>query len=124
MLPLLIGGIVLIGIALIGLCWRIIKKSYIILLLILSAVVLTYSITELYVFNYDIKHTNFDVYCGNFDYVHVSGNRKDILEFPDSFDLHIRSVADLGISDGPHSGYILYGKNSRWVIAYSDSPFK
>lgn len=123
MLPLFIGGITLIVIVIIGLFKHLMKKSILFLLLTLSVMVLSYPIIEMSVFNYDIQHTNFDVYYGEFDYMQVSGNRKDTFEFSDEPDLYVRSVADLEISAGIHTGYILYGKISRWVIAYSNIPF-
>lgn len=90
----------------------------------LAVIVLAYAIIEISVFYYDIHHSNFAVYYGEFDYMQVSGNRKDVFDFPDESDLNVRSVADLNISSGVYSGYILYGSTSRWVIAYSNTPFE
>ena len=124
MLPLLVTGILLIALALIGFFKYLMKKSIVFLLLLLSVIVLTYSVIEISVFNYDIQNTNFDIYYGEFEYRQVSGNRKDVFEFSNKSDLYVRSVADLEIGTGVHSGYILYGKTSRWVIAYSNIPFE
>ena len=76
------------------------------------------------IFGYDISHANFESYSGEFDYMQVSGNRKDVIDFSRESDLYFRSVADLNINTGVHSGYILYGKTSRWIIAYSNVPFE
>lgn len=124
MLPILIGGIALIVIALIGLYKKTMRKSILFPLLVLGVIVSSYSIVEMFVFNYDIQHKNFAVYHGDFNYMQVSGNRKDVFEISDKSYLYIRSVADLNISTGSHSGYLLYGKSSHWVIAYSDTQFE
>ena len=124
MLPLFIGGIILIAIALIGFYKQLIKKSIIYLLLILSVTLLSYAIIEISVFNNDIKNENFAIYYGEFDYMQVSGNRKDTFKFPNKSAPYIRSVADLNINSGTHSGYIMYCGLSRWAIAYSNTPFK
>ena len=123
-LPLFILGIALIVISLIGLFKHLLKKVYLLLLILLSVVILSYSIVEISIFNYDIKHENFVVYYGEFDYMQVSGNSKDVFNFPNNRNLYVRSVADLNITTGMHSGYILYGKTSRWAIAYSNIPFE
>lgn len=124
MLPLFLGAITLTGLALIGLFKHLMKKSIVCLLLLLSVIISAYAILEIAVYNHDIQHKNFIVYYGEFDYMQVSGNRKDVFEFSDNSGLYVRSVADLKINSGVHSGYILYGKNSRWVIAYSNAPFE
>lgn len=124
MIPILTLGIILIVIALIAYFKKIMRKSIIVLLLILGVIASTFSIIELSIFGYDVSHANFESYYGEFDYMQVSGNRKDVLNFARESDLCIRSVADLSINTGVHSGYILYGKNSRWVIAYSNVPFE
>lgn len=124
MIPILILGVLLIGIALVAFFKKIIQKPIIALLLILGVMASTFSIVELSIFGYDISHANFESYCGEFDYMQVSGNRKDVIDFSRESDLYVRSVADLSINTGVHSGYILYGKVSRWVIAYSYVPFE
>ena len=124
MIPILTFGIILIVIALVAFFKKFMQKPIIALLLILGVMASTFSIVELSIFGYDISHANFESYCGEFDYMQVSGNRKDVLHFPGESNLYVRSVADLSINTGVYSGYILYGKNSRWVIAYSNVPFE
>ena len=124
MAPLLIVGITLMIITLVGLFKRFIKKSIAFPLIIFCIIVLTYPAIEISIFNYDIQHENFDVYYGEFDYMQVSGNRKDVFDFSNKSNPHVRSVSDLGIRSGSYSGYILYGRTSRWVFAYSAIPFK
>ena len=124
MIPILVGGIILTVLALVGLFKRLMKKSVVFLMLVLCVILLAYPITEIAIFSYDIQHENFAVYYGDFDYVQVSGNRKDVFEISDQYDLYVRSVSDLNISSGSYSGYILYGKISRWVIAYSNTRFE
>ena len=103
---------------------KLMKKSVVFLMLVLCVILLAYPITEIAIFSYDIQHENFAVYYGDFDYKQVSGNRKDVFEISDQSDLYVRSVSDLNISSGSYSGYLLYGKNSRWVIAYSKNNFE
>lgn len=124
MLPLLVCGILLIVITVLGISKRLMKKSIAVCMIVLSIILLTYSITEISLFNYDVQHANFDFYHGEFDYMQVSGNEKDVFEFPRESNLSVRSVADLKIQSGTHHGYILYCKTSRWVIAYSSVPFE
>ena len=124
MLPLLIGGVVLIILSLIGLFKKLMNKSIVFVLLVLGIIVFAYSVLEISLFKYDVLHENFAVYYGEFDYMQVSGNRKDVFEFSENSDLYIRSVADLGISTGSHCGYILYGESSHWAILYSMYPIK
>lgn len=124
MIPLIIVAIVLVVIALIGLFKQLIKKYIICLLLILSVIVLTYAIAEMCIFNYDIQHENFVVYYGEFDYRQVSGSNTDVFKSTDNSYLHVRSVANLEIDTGTYFGYLLYGKCSRWIIAYSNTPFE
>ena len=124
MVPVLIFGIMLIVVALVTFFKKYFKKYIIALLLILGLMASIFSIVELSIFGYDISHANFESYAGEFDYMQVSGNKKDVLIFHSESDLYVRSVADLSINTGVHSGYILYGKNSRWVIAYSNVPFE
>ena len=124
MIPILVGGIILTVLALVGVFKRLMKKSVVFLMLVLCVILLAYPITEIAIFSYDIQHENFAVCYGDFDYVQVSGNRKDVFEISDQSDLYVRSVSDLNISSGSHSGYILYGKISRWVIAYSKNNFE
>ena len=124
MIPILTFGIILIVIALVAFFKKFMKRSIIALIFILGIMASTFSVVELSVFGYDISHVNFESYCGEFDYMQVSGNRKDIINFSKASELYIRSVADLSIDTGTHDGYILYGKTSRWVIAYSDVPFE
>ena len=124
MIPILIIGIILIVIALVAFFKKIMQKPIIALILILGVMASTFSIVELSIFGYDVSHANFESYSGEFDYMQVSGNRKDVIDFSRESDLHFRSVADLNINTGVHSGYILYGKTSRWVIAYSNVPFE
>lgn len=90
----------------------------------LSVLLLTYSIAEISLFHYDVQNANVEYYYGEFDYMQVSGNEKDVFEFPKESNLSVRSVADLNIQSGTHHGYILYCKASRWVIAYSNIPFE
>ena len=89
----------------------------------MAIIISAYAITEISIFNYDIQHKNFVVYYGDFDYMKVSGNSKDVFKLPEKTNFYIRSVADLNINSGVHSGYILYGNTSRWAIAYSNTPF-
>ena len=103
MIPILIIGIILIVIALVAFFKKIMQKPIIALILILGVMASTFSIVELSIFGYDISHANFESYSGEFDYMQVSGNRKDVIDF---------------------SRYILYGKTSRWIIAYSNVPFE
>lgn len=124
MIPILTLGIILIVIALVAFLKKLMQKPITALILILGVLASTYSIVELSIFGYDISNENFESYCGEFDYMQVSGNRKDVFNFPKESDLYVRSVADLSIDNGVHSGYILYGKTSRWVIAYSNVPFE
>lgn len=124
MIPILIIGIILIVIALVAFFKKIMQKPIIALILILGVMASTFSIVELSIFGYDISHANFESYSGEFVYMQVSGNRKDVIDFSRESDLYFRSVADLNINTGVHSGYILYGKTSRWVIAYSNVPFE
>jgi hypothetical protein len=100
------------------------QKHIIALLLLLGVIASTFSIAELSIFGYDISHANFESYGGEFDYMQVSGNRKDVIDFSMDVDLYVRCVADLSIDTGVHYGYILYGKTSRWVVAYSNVPFE
>ena len=124
MIPILTLGIILIVIALVVFLKKLMQKPITALIFILGVLASTYSIVELSIFGYDISNENFESYCGEFDYMQVSGNRKDVFNFPKESDLYVRSVADLSIDNGDHSGYILYGKTSRWVIAYSNVPFE
>ena len=124
MIPIFALGILLIVVALVALFKRMMKKPTITVLLILGIMASAFSIAELFSFGYDVANANFESYYGEFDYMQVSGNRKDIFDFPEKSDLYVRSVADLHIDNGVHSGYILYGRTSRWVIACSDVPFR
>lgn len=124
MLPLLLWSTVLIAIAFIGLFKKFVKKYIAFFLVGFGILVLSYSLIEILTFNHDIQKANFDVYYGEFDYMQVSGNEKDVFEFPRESNLSVRSVADLKIQSGTHHGYILYCKTSRWVIAYSSVPFE
>lgn len=124
MIPVLTLGIMLIVIALVAFFKKLMQKHIIALLLILGVMASTFSIVELSIFGYDISCANFESYCGEFDYRQVSGNRKDVIDFSGKSNLYVRSVADLNINTGTYSGYILYGKTSRWVIAYSNAPFE
>ncbi len=124
MIPILVGGIILTVLALLGLFKKLMKKSVAFIMLTLCVILIAYPIIEIAIFSYDIQHENFAVYYGDFDYMQVSGNRKDVFEISDRSDLYIRSVSDLNISSGSYSGYLLYGKNSRWVIAYSKNKFE
>lgn len=124
MIPILVGGIILTVLALLGLFKKLMKKSVAFLMLALCVILIAYPITEIAIFSYDIQHENFAVYYCDFDYKQVSGNRKDVFEISDQYDLYVRSVSDLNISSGSYSGYLLYGKNSRWVIAYSKNNFE
>jgi len=124
MVPILMLGIILIVIAIVAFFKKLMQKPIIALLIIFGVMASTFSIVELSVFGYDISHANFESYYGEFDYMQVSGNKKDVLEFSSESDLYVRSVADLNITTGVHSGYILYGKTSRWVIAFSNVPFE
>ena len=124
MLPILVLGVILIVIALVALFKKLMSKTIIALLIVFGVMASTFSIIELSIFEYDVSNANFDSYYGEFDYMQVSGNKKDVFEFPKGSDLYVRSVTDLNIDDGVHSGYILYGRTSRWVIAYSSVPFE
>lgn len=124
MIPILALGITLIIVALVALFKKLMKKTIISLLLVLGVMASAFSIIELSIFGYDVSNGNFESYCGEFDYMQVSGNRKDLFDFPNESDLYVRSVADLNIDNGVNSGYILYGRTSRWVIAYSGVPFE
>lgn len=124
MIPILTLGIILIVIALVALFKKIMQKPLIALFLVIGVMSSTFSIVELSIFRYDISNANFESYCGEFDYKQVSGNKKDVIKFPKESDLYVRSVADLGIDNGVNSGYILYCRTSRWVIAYSSVPFE
>lgn len=124
MIPILTFGILLIAIALVALFKKFMQKPTIALLLLLGVMASAFSIVELSIFGYDISNENFESYCAEFDYMQVSGNRKDVLDLQKESDLYVRSVADLSIDDGVHSGYILYGRTSRWVIAYSNVSFE
>ena len=124
MIPILTLGIILIVIAIVSFFKKLLQKPLIVLFIILGVMASTFSMVELSIFGYDISHTNFESYCGEFDYMQVSGNKKDVLDFSNGSDLYVRSVADLNITTGVHSGYILYGKTSRWVIAFSNAPLE
>ena len=124
MIPVLTIGIILIFVAIVAFFKKLLQKPLTALLIILGIMATTFSIVELSIFGYDISHANFESYCGEFDYMQVSGNKKDVLDFSNGSDLYVRSVADLNITTGVHFGYILYGKTSRWVIAFSDAPLE
>ena len=124
LLPLFIGGIVLLAIVIVGLSKHLFKKTTVILLLALCVIILAYSIIEVSLFGYDIQNGNFEIFYGEFNYMQVSGNRKDVFEVTNELNLYIRGVAKLNINTGSHSGYLLYGKTSHWVIAYSSVPFE
>lgn len=124
LIPLIVFGVILVVLSLIGLFKNLMKKFWTILLLLLSVILFAFSIYEIAVFKYDINHENFEVYYGNFSYDRISGNEKDIIRFSDKHEFFVRSVADLSIDEGEHVGYVLYGKYSRWVIAYSNTPFE
>ena len=81
MIPILIIGIILIVIALVAFFKKIMQKPIIALILILGVMASTFSIVELSIFGYDISHANFESYSGEFDYMQVSGNRKDVIDF-------------------------------------------
>ena len=124
MIPIFILGIALIVIVLVAFFKKMMGKPMIALLLIIGVMASTFSIVELSLFGYDVSHANFESYYGEFDYMQVSGNKKDVINFSGESDVYVRSVADLSINNGFHSGYILYGKTSRWIIAYSNVPFE
>ena len=124
MIPIFILGIALIVIVLVAFFKKMMGKPMIALLLIIGVMASTFSIVELSLFGYDVSHANFESYYGEFDYMQVSGNKKDVINFSGESDVYVRSVADLSINNGVHSGYILYGKTSRWIIAYSNVPFE
>ena len=124
MIPLFIGALALVIIALIGCFKRLIKKYISCLLIILAFIISVYAITEISVFSYDIEQKNYVVHFCEFNYMQVSGNRKDVFEISNTPELSVRCVSDLKIRSGVHSGYILCTGNSRWVIAYSSIPFQ
>lgn len=124
MLPIILGAIALGAIALLALLKKIIKKTTCFLMLILCIALLSYPIIELSIFNYDLQQKCFVVYYGEFDYMQVSGNKKDVFEVLDDSNLYVRSVSNLNINTGTHTGYVLYGKFSHWVIAYSSTPLE
>lgn len=123
-IPLFILAIILTIFSLIGLIKQLLKKFFAYLLLVLATIIFTYVIIDISIFNYDVQNNNFTVYYGEFDYMQVSGNSIDTFEISNESNLYVRSVADLSISSGSHSGYLLYGKKSHWVIAYSNTPFE
>ena len=101
------------------------EKGFKFFLLIFSALVLTYCIAEIVLFNYDIQHENFTASYVEFEYDEAwRWENSDTFVFFNDFNLYVRSHADLGIEEGAHTGYILYCKNSRWVLAYSKTPFE
>ena len=124
LIPMLICALILVIIALAGAFKGLFKKSIVLLLIAFSIFISLFSIVEIALFDYDVRNENFDVYYGKFDYMHVSGHNLDVITFADGSDLYIRSAADLGIDTGTYTGYILYCKNSRWVLAYSSVPFE
>ena len=100
------------------------RDKFVFVLLIVSILGLAYFITEIVLFNYDIQHETYSVSYAEFYYDPGWGNNEDTFEFSDDFDLFVRGKTDLGITEGTYTGYLLYCKNSRWVLAYSKTPFE
>lgn len=127
LLPLFVYWALLIFIGVVGMIKKFFKKSRCFLVLLLSVVTLFYACAEILVFKHDIENENFEVYYGEFEYKKFNRRGEYTLNFKGESNLrilHIRSVADLSITSGTHCGYVLYGQNSRWAIAYSTTPFE
>ena len=72
---------------------------------------------------YDVKNNNYEIYHGEFYYKSVL-HEEDVFFFSDKPKFFIRGGYGLDIETGTYTGYVLYCKNSRWVISVSNTPFQ
>lgn len=127
-LPMFVFGAALIVVSLIAWFQKFLNKLLIIFFLVLAAAGITLNVIDLSSFGSEIRNNGFEVYCGGFDYMISSGKNNDTFRNPDGSVLRIngvrlRGTSDLNIGSGSYSGYLLYGKKTGWVIAYSATPF-
>lgn len=127
--PVLCGCIVLIAFALYGAIKKLFDKAAVICLIAVALVVMIWPIAEIAVLSSEIRNNDFEVYCGDFKYMETGSGDLNVLRKPDGSAIRVngvrlKSISYLDIGSGSYSGYLLYGKKTGWVIAYSATPFE
>ena len=122
MIPLLILGVIILSLSIYASIVKSFKKIYIVLLFVLAILIIAYATSELLLFSIDINNKSFEEYLGDFEYSRVLGNRRDQIHLAYEPNTWVRSVSYFDLDSGEHSGVILYGKYSRWVINITVSP--